>query len=231
MTRILVVEDEPTIAMALRDDLEMEGYEVDVTGDGATALMRANEGRYDLVLLDIMLPKKDGLTVCRELRSAGVRTPIIMLTARAQELDKITGLESGADDYITKPFSPRELVARIRALLRRTAASGMTAPLRFGDVVVDFQRFEASRSGKKLDLTALEFRLLRALVENRGRVLSIDELLERVWGKDVFLTDRVVYTHVNNLRSKIEQDPSRPRHLISVRGAGYRFDADVLNGA
>jgi DNA-binding response OmpR family regulator len=231
MTRILVVEDEPTIAMALRDDLEMEGYKVDVTGDGATALNRANEGVYDLILLDIMLPKKDGLTVCRELRTAGVRTPIIMLTARAQELDKITGLESGADDYITKPFSPRELVARIRALLRRTGAAGLTAPLEFGDVVVDFQRFEASRSGKKLDLTALEFRLLRVLVDNRGRVLSIDELLEKVWGKDVFLTDRVVYTHVNNLRSKIEQDPSRPRHLISVRGAGYRFDADVLNGA
>ena len=225
MARVLVVEDEPTIAAALQDDLEMEGYTVEVASDGAAGLERARTGAFDLILLDIMLPRKDGFAVCRELRGGAVRTPIILLTARGQEIDKVLGLELGADDYVTKPFSSRELQARIKAVLRRTSETAASASIyQFGEVVVDFGRCEVTRHGEKVDLTAQEFRLLRAFIENRGRVLSIDDLLARAWGTEVFLTDRVIYTHVNNLRGKIEGDPSRPKFFVSVRGLGYRFD-------
>jgi DNA-binding response OmpR family regulator len=224
VARVLVVEDEPTIAAALQDDLELEGYSVEVAGDGAAALERARSGAFDLILLDIMLPRKDGFTVCRELRGGGNRTPIILLTARGQEIDKVLGLELGADDYVTKPFSSRELQARIKAVLRRTAEQQLVSTCEFGDIIVDFDRCEVMRGGKKVELTAQEFKLLRAFIEHRGRVLSIDDLLARAWGTDVFLTDRVVYTHVNNLRAKIEDDPSQPKYLVSVRGLGYRFD-------
>jgi DNA-binding response OmpR family regulator len=222
MNRILVVEDEPAIAIGLKDDLELEGYTVDVAEDGASAMELAGHSQYDLMLLDVMLPKKDGFSVCRELRAAGLRTPIILLTARGEESDKVRGLNLGADDYVTKPFSPRELNARIQAVLRRVTPSG---PLRrFGDVTVDLARCEARRGGALVDLTAQEFKLLRAFLEHAGEVLSLDRLLALVWGPDVFLTDRVIYTHVNNLRGKVEENPSAPRHLVSVRGLGYRFD-------
>lgn len=230
-TRILVVEDEPTIAVALRDDLELEGYEVEIVGDGEAASRRALEGRHDLILLDLMLPGKDGFAVCREVRGAGVSTPIIILTAKGQDIDKVVGLELGADDYVTKPFSPRELVARIKAVLRRadTADSPRTggAPLErweAGDLKVDFAGCRAWRGGEELALTALEFKLLRAFAEQVGRVLSIDEIIGLAWGADTYLSDRVVYTHINNLRGKIEADPAHPRHLITIRGMGYRFD-------
>ena len=222
-TRILVVEDEPTIALGLEDDLTIEGFDVEVAADGATAAALARTRPYDLLLLDIMLPKKDGLTVCRELRGDGVRTPIILLTARSQELDKVLGLELGADDYVTKPFSPRELVARIRAVLRRTEPAGPADVLRYGDLHVDFARFEARRGSSPLDLTALEFRLLKAFVAAGGQVLTHDRLITQVWGPDVFLSDRVIYTHINNLRRKIEIDPSRPALIVGVRGVGYKF--------
>jgi len=224
MKRILIVEDEPTIAIGLQDDLELEGFHAEVVSDGTTALTRAQEGGFDLILLEVMLPGKDGFTVCREIRRAGLRTPIIMLTARGQEADKVTGLGLGADDYVTKPFSPRELMARIQAVLRRASEAAPAEVFQFGEVKVDFTRLEASRKGERADLTATEFKLLRVFVEHRGRVLSIPRLLDLVWGQDVFLTERVVYTHVNNLRGKIEKDPSRPRFIVSVRGAGYRFD-------
>jgi DNA-binding response OmpR family regulator len=172
-----------------------------------------------------MLPGADGFTVCREARMMGIRTPIVMLTAKGQEVDKVVGLELGADDYVTKPFSPRELLARIRAILRRSHDEPKTASrYHFGDISVDFDRFEVFRKGEKIDLTAMEFKLLRAFLEHRGQVLSIDEMIREVWGKDVFLTDRVIYTHVNNLRNKIEEDPHNPKLLVSVRGIGYRFD-------
>jgi DNA-binding response OmpR family regulator len=223
MRNILVVEDEPAIATGLRDDLELDGYHVDVAEDGV-AVMDAIAGKsYALVLLDVMLPKKDGFSVCRELRASGVRTPIILLTARGEEADKIRGLNLGADDYVTKPFSPRELNARIQAVLRRGSAAG---PVRtFGNVAVDFTRGEVTRAGTRIELTALEFRLLRVFLDHAGEVLSLGRLIEMVWGKDVFMTDRVVYTHVNNLRGKVEENPSAPRHIISLRGLGYRFDA------
>jgi DNA-binding response OmpR family regulator len=163
--------------------------------------------------------------VCRSLRQAGVRTPIIMLTAKSQEVDKIVGLELGADDYVTKPFSPRELVARINALLRRAHDPPAQRPVfTCGDLVIDFDRFEVSRDGRRIDLTALEFKLLRAFIDSRGRVLTHDAIIAAVWGEGTFLTDRVIYTHVNNLRQKIEVAPSAPTLIVGVRGVGYRFD-------
>ena len=224
MARILIVEDEPTIAIGLEDDLRLEGFDVEQVSDGLAALELARKQQHDLVLLDVMLPKKDGFSVCRELRHAGIRTPIVLLTARGQELDKILGLELGADDYVTKPFSPRELVARIKAVLRRTEPAHAAPVFSTGDLTVDFARCEAKRKGDIIDLTALEFKLLGAFVAHRGQVLSHDRIIELVWGKDVFLTDRVIYTHINNLRRKIERDPANPALVVSVRGLGYRFD-------
>ena len=225
MRRILVVEDEPTIATGLRDDLELEGYSVEVVDDGDVAMRRVLEGDFDLIVLDIMLPGMDGFAICREARMKGIQTPIIMLTAKGQEVDKVVGLELGADDYVTKPFSPRELLARIKAVLRRGHVEAKpAAKYVFADITIDLNRCEAMKNGRKIDLTATEFKLLRAFLERRGQVLTIDQILQEVWGRDVFLTDRVVYTHVNNLRSKIEQDPRNPRLLVSVRGIGYRFD-------
>jgi DNA-binding response OmpR family regulator len=226
MTRILVVEDEPAIALGLEDDLRIEGWHVEVIADGATAARRAREAAFDLILLDVMLPGKDGFEVCRELRKAGLRTPIIMLTAKTQEAEKIVGLDLGADDYVTKPFSPRELRARIRAALRRTAptADAHDRVYQFGNVEVDAVRCEVRRAGTVVETTATEFKLLAAFIRHRGRVLSREQLLDEVWGHGTRLSDRVVDNHVVALRRKIEQDAGKPQTLISVRGLGYRFD-------
>jgi DNA-binding response OmpR family regulator len=224
MTRLLVVEDETGIAFALETDLRSEGYEVDVVSTGDEASRRARSEPFDLVLLDVMLPGKDGFEVCREIRRAGVRTPIILLTAKSQEAEKVMGLELGADDYVTKPFSPRELRARIRAALRRAAPESPDV-FRFGDTEVDFARCEVRRGDKAIDLSALEFKLLSVFVRSRGRVLTREQLLDAAWGRDVSLNDRVVDNHIVSLRRKIEPDPERPRFLINIRGLGYRFDA------
>ena len=223
MARILVVEDEANIALALEDDLKKEGYDVEIVGDGERACRRAAEARFDLILLDVMLPRKDGFEVCRDLSRARVRTPILMLTAKTQEAEKILGLELGADDYVTKPYSPRELRARIKALMRRTA-DGFPEVFRFGDVEVDFGRYEVRRGGRLLEVTPTEFKLLAAFIRQRGRVLTRDQLLDLAWGRGVFVTDRVVDNQVVNLRKKIEPKPSKPRYLLNVRGVGYRFD-------
>ena len=223
MKRILVVEDDPGIAFGLRVDLKTEGYDVELESDGESALQRAAKETFDLILLDVMLPGKDGFEVCRELRRGGSKTPIILLTAKAQEAEKVMGLELGADDYVTKPFSPRELRARVKAALRRTGEDESQG-YRFGDLEVDFTRCELRRAGKPVELTALEFKLLAAFVRNRGRVLSREQLLDLVWGHDTFVTDRVVDNHVVTLRKKIEPKPSEPRYVLSVRGMGYRFD-------
>lgn len=223
MTHILIVEDDPSIALALEDDLTLEGYQVSVARDGQDAVARAREQGVDLILLDLMLPKKGGIEVCRELRRAGMRTPIIMLTAKAHEAEKVMGLDSGADDYVTKPFSPAELRARIKSLLRRTVAGAPTT-YRFGDVEADFERFELRRAGRAVHVTRIELKLLAAFVRHRGRVLSRAFLRDEVWGRNAFMTDRVIDTHVVNLRRKIEVDPADPRHVVSVRGVGYRFD-------
>jgi DNA-binding response OmpR family regulator len=223
MSRILIVEDERDLAFGLADDLKVEGYDVEVASDGETACRRAGNECWDLILLDIMLPGKDGLEVCRELRRAGIRTPIIMVTAKTQEADRVLGLEIGADDYITKPFSPRELRARVKAVLRRTEAEAPKT-WHFGDVDVDFSRGELRRAGKPVDVTALELKLLEAFAGARGRVLSRRQLIDTAWGEDTFVTDRVVDFHIVRLRRKIEPEPKKPRYLISVRGLGYRFD-------
>jgi DNA-binding response OmpR family regulator len=226
MTRILVVEDEPSIALGLEDDLRAEGWDVVVIRDGAAAARHAREATFDVILLDVMLPGKDGFEICRELRRAGVRTPIIMLTAKTQEAEKILGLDLGADDYVTKPFSPRELRARIRAALRRTSPADADREVyHFGDVEVDAVRCEVRRAGTVVETTATEFRLLSAFIRHRGRLLSRDQLLDEVWGPGTRLSDRVVDNHVVALRRKIEQDAGKPQALISVRGLGYRFDA------
>jgi DNA-binding response OmpR family regulator len=226
MKRVLVVEDEPVIALGLRDSLEAEGYAVEVAGEGVEAEARAREGGFELIVLDVMLPGRDGFSICRNLRASGLSTPIILLTAKGQEADKIRGLDLGADDYVTKPFARGELLARVRAALRRSAtpSEALLAPYTFGDVTVDFARHQASRAGQPLDLTPIEFKMLQTFIENRDRVLPHNEIIERVWGRDTFLTDRVLYTHVNNLRGKIEATPSEPRFLTGVRGIGYRFD-------
>jgi two-component system alkaline phosphatase synthesis response regulator PhoP len=223
MKRILVVEDEAAIAFGLQLDLKTEGYDVEIASDGESALERARKETFDLILLDVMLPGKDGFEVCRELRRGECKTPIILLTAKAQEAEKVLGLELGADDYVTKPFSPRELRARVKAALRR-AAEDESPTYRFGDSEVDFARCELRRAGKAVELTALEFKLLAALVRNRGRLLTRERLLDLVWGRETFVTDRVVDNHVVTLRKKIEPKPSQPRYLLSVRGMGYRFE-------
>ena len=223
MYRILVVEDEPDIALGLQQDLQLEGYEVKVAGDGERALECAEKSAFDLILLDVMLPGKDGFAVCRELRRSGARTPIIVLTAKSNEAEKVMGLELGADDYVTKPFSPMELRARIKAVLRRGSGNNQDL-FRFGDFAVDFERFELRCSGKAVDLTPIEFKLLAAFVRNPRAVLSRQQLLDKVWGSDVYVTDRVVDTHIGNLRRKIEANPDKPAFLVSVRGFGYRFE-------
>jgi len=232
MVKILVIEDEPGIAFSLETDLQTEGYEVVVVGDGAQAVPRALSQAFDLILLDVMLPNKDGFEVCRELRYRGLKTPIILLTAKTQEAEKVLGLDVGADDYVTKPFSPRELRARIRALLRRAAtgrgerdgANRGEQVHRFGPCELDLTRFELRRDGQCVDTTTTELKLLAAFVRNRGRLLTRERLLDEVWGAGIAVTDRVIDNHVVSLRKKIEEEPSAPRYLISVRGLGYRFD-------
>ena len=223
MAKILVVEDDAGIAMGLKNDLALEGHDVEVARDGRTASERVRSGAFDLVLLDVMLPGKDGYTVCREMRQAGNRTPVLMLTAKALEAEKVLGLELGADDYVTKPFSSLELRARVKAMLRRSAPDEQDV-YAFGDVEVDFTRAEVRRAGTPVETTALEFKLLSTFVRRRGRILTRERLLDEVWRPDSGPTDRVIDNHIMNLRRKIEADPQAPRFLVSVRGLGYRFD-------
>ncbi len=227
MSRILIVEDDPAIAIALEDDLRLEGYAVEVVRDGEAASRRARETPFDLILLDLMLPKKDGFEVCRELRRAGVSSAILLLTARTQETEKVLGLDLGADDYVTKPYSPKELRARIRALLRRGAgAAGEAEVVRFGDCELDFARAELRRAGRPVGVTPLEFKLLGLFARRPGRVLTRQVLIDEAWGKETMITERVVDNQVANLRKKIEPAPAQPRYLKSVRGIGYRFDLE-----
>lgn len=232
MVKILVIEDEPGIAFSLETDLQTEGYEVAIVGDGAQAIPRALGESFDLILLDVMLPNKDGFEICRQLRHHGLKIPIILLTAKTHEAEKILGLDVGADDYVTKPFSPSELRARIRAFLRRATARATEHVVagngddvqRFGTCELDLTRFELRRNGKSVETTATELKLLAAFVRNRGRLLTRERLLDEVWGTGIAVTDRVIDNHVVSLRKKIEEEPSSPRYLISVRGVGYRFD-------
>ena len=227
MTRILIVEDDLPIAMALEDDLRLEGYSVDVVHDGDAAVQAATSAAFDLIVLDVMLPKKDGFDVCRQLRRAGVTSMILLLTARSGESDKVLGLELGADDYVTKPYSPKELRARIRALLRRNAPMQTAGNVfAFGDCEIDFRRAEFRRAGQAVSVTPLEWKLLTLFTRRPGQVFTRRALIDEVWGSDTSITERVVDNQIANLRKKIERLPGDPRFLISVRSLGYRFDGD-----
>jgi len=226
--RILLVEDEPSLVVTLADRLSAEGYRVDTAGDGDAGLAAALGAPYDLVLLDVMLPGKDGFAVCRELRQRGLEIPIVMLTARGQVIDRVVGLRLGADDYVTKPFEMIELLARVEAALRRSSASaylaaGAAGSYAFADVRVDFRRGEVYRAGEPLALSALEWKLLAYFIEHRGELLSRDELLDKVWGYEVTPTTRTVDVHVASLRQKIEPHPSRPELILTAHRRGYRF--------
>lgn len=223
--RILLVEDEPGLVLTVTDLLVAEGYEVEDAGDGPTGLEKAKKGGYDLVLLDVMLPGKSGFDVCRDLRQSGIDTPILMLTARTQVVDRVVGLKLGADDYLAKPFEPMELVARIEALLRRVKKDNRTPVLRFeyADIQIDFEKPEVVRAGVPVVLSAKELHLLRYLIDNRGKVITREELLSQVWEYQSSISTRTVDVHMAWLRQKLEDNPQYPKYLTTVRGFGYRF--------
>jgi len=222
---ILIIEDEQGILMSLKDEFELQGYVVHTAEDGERGLKLARERKPDLIILDIMLPVLDGYDVCKKLRMKGDTTPIIMLTVKDKEVDKVLGLELGADDYVTKPFSFAELTARVKAIFRRTEerVKDITR-YSFGDIELDFEKYEAKKEGKKLDLTTLEFHMLRFFIQNKGKVISRDSFLDRIWGEDnVSVSFRTVDSHIANIRKKIEDDPANPKHILSIRSVGYKF--------
>jgi DNA-binding response OmpR family regulator len=223
--KILIIEDERELINGLRLNLEFEGYEVISAEDGEAGLKRALKDAPDLILLDIMLPKKDGLDVCREVRRQNLTTPIIMLTAKGEEVDKVVGLEIGADDYITKPFSLKELLARIRAQLRRGQQETRSVPsvYPFNDIEIDFIHFKIKRDGKEFDLTSLEVEILKHFVAHRGEVVSRDDLLDKIWGHEKYPSTRTIDNHILKLRKKLERDPAKTKVIFSVYGEGYRF--------
>jgi Response regulators consisting of a CheY-like receiver domain and a winged-helix DNA-binding domain len=224
--KILLVEDEQGLILTLTDRLVSEGFDVVSASDGEKGLELAATNAFDLILLDVMLPKKNGYDVCRDLRQKGIATPILMLTAKGETIDKVLGLKLGADDYLTKPFEVMELMARIEALLRRTPVHLNGRPddaFRFGEVTIDFKRASVLRSDEPIDLSAMEFKLLHHLIENRGVVHSRDQLLDAVWGYDAMPTTRTVDVHIGWLRQKLEENPKHPQFIQTVHGMGYRF--------
>jgi two-component system alkaline phosphatase synthesis response regulator PhoP len=224
MIKILIVEDEPNMVTGLRDNFEFEGYQVITAPDGVAGLERALSESPDLVILDVMMPRMSGLDVCKQLKSKRPSLPIIMLTARGQEVDKVVGLEIGADDYVTKPFSIRELLARVKAVLRRAKnVPNHTETLAFGEVEVNLRSCQVSRKGKSLDFSSKEFELLKYFLHHPGETLSRDRLLEEVWGYEHFPTTRTVDAHIVRLRQKVEPRPEEPRYILTVHGTGYKF--------
>ena len=224
--RILLVEDEQGLIVTLTDRLVSEGFEVLSAADGKTGFDKASTEQFDLIILDVMLPKKNGYDVARDLRQRGVHTPILMLTAKGETIDKVLGLKLGADDYLTKPFEVIELLARVEALLRRSPHHSEPSPngaFRFGQIGVDFKRAEVTRDGAAIDLSAMEFRLLQFFIENRGTVHSRDDLLDAVWGYDAMPTTRTVDVHIAWLRQKLEDNPRHPQYIQTVHGMGYKF--------
>jgi len=224
MTTILVIEDDPAILRGLADNLRFEGYDVLTAADGEMGYRMHRERKPDLIVLDLMLPRMSGLELCRKLREEGAQTPIMMLTARSEEPDRVLGLDLGADDYVTKPFSVRELMARVRAILRRGhGRPELPDQLRFGGVEVDFRRYEVRRDGETIEMTRKEFAILRMLASRQGEVVSRDELLNEVWGYESYPTSRTVDNHVAGLRAKLERDSSQPAHIKTIHGVGYKF--------
>ena len=224
MPKLLIVEDEPSILRGLADQFRREGYDVHTAADGNSGYATIRSEKPDLIILDLMLPGLSGYEICRKLRAGGDQTPVLMLTARGEEADRVIGLDMGADDYVSKPFSLRELLARVRALLRRAqAASAMPPRLQIGDLEIDFGAYSAVRNGYPVELTRREFHLLRALISRPNQVLTRDQLLDVVVGEDTHVTNRVIDNHIVALRAKIEPDPTAPSHLITVRGVGYKW--------
>jgi two-component system alkaline phosphatase synthesis response regulator PhoP len=224
--KVLLVEDEQGLILTLTDRLRSEGFEVESASDGKRGFEKAVSGDYDLLVLDVMLPKKNGYDVCRDLRQRGIATPVLMLTAKGETIDKVLGLKLGADDYLTKPFEVIELLARIEALLRRSPVQAnirANGAFRFGDVRVDFKRADVKRSDRSVELSAMEFKLLHYLIENRGVVHSRDHLLDAVWGYDAMPSTRTVDVHIAWLRQKLEQNPRHPQFIQTVHGLGYKF--------
>jgi two-component system alkaline phosphatase synthesis response regulator PhoP len=222
--KVLIVEDDQAMAVALRDGFEYEGYSVQVARDGAAGLRMASAKELDLIVLDVMLPRISGFDVCKQLRGAGIPTPIIMLTARGQEIDKVVGLKIGADDYVTKPFSFMELMARVEALLRRTHRRvDSTDHFQFGDIVVNFKKFEVTKHGVPLEMSPREFNILKYFIDHRGEVITRDQLLDSVWGYGSFPLTRTVDMHIAKLRHKVEDTPGDPKHIITVHRVGYKF--------
>jgi DNA-binding response OmpR family regulator len=225
VTTVLAIEDDPAILRGLSDNLRFEGYDVITASDGETGYQLQQDKKPDLIVLDLMLPRMNGLEFCRKLRADGIQTPILMLTARSEEPDRVLGLDMGADDYVTKPFSVRELMARVRALLRRSQQDQGALPqeLRFGDVQIDFRSYEARRNRQPIEMTRKEFAILRYLASRAGEVVSRDDLLNEVWGYESYPTSRTVDNHVAGLRAKLEDDSSKPEYLKTVHGVGYKF--------
>lgn len=224
--RLLLVEDESSLVLTLTDLLTSEGFQVESVQDGQDALDRASEGDHDLIILDVMLPRKDGFEICRTLRRRAIQTPVIMLTARGQVKDKVSGLKLGADDYLAKPFEPSELLARIEALLRRTSSqhtNNRESSFSFGPVSVDFRSTTVQRDGKPVEMSAREFELLSYFIQQQGTTLSREQLLSQVWDYDGGTMTRTVDAHIWMLRQKLEEDPQNPRHFLTVRGLGYKF--------
>ena len=227
MTKVLVVEDDPGILRTVADNLRFEQCEVITASDGESAYVLNQKEQPDLIVLDLMLPRMSGLELCRKLRTEDVQVPVLMLTARSEEADRIRGLDLGGDDYVTKPFSVPELMARVRALLRRASSmSGASATLRFGQVEVDFRRYAAHVRGRPVDMTRKEFALLRFLASREDTVVTRDDILNKVWGLDSYPVTRTVDNHIAGLRAKLEADPARPIHIQTVHGVGYKFVPD-----
>ncbi len=224
--KVLIIEDDQAMAVALRDGFEYEGYSTQVARDGATGLRMAEASDPDLIILDVMLPKMSGFDICKRLRGEGNSTPIIMLTARGQEIDKVVGLKIGADDYVTKPFSFMELMARAEALLRRAHRYNETLEeFRFGPITVNFKKFEVTKAGAPVEMSPREFNILKYFIEHRGEVVTRDQLLDSVWGYGSFPLTRTVDMHIAKLRQKIEEIPSEPRYIVTVHRVGYKFVA------
>jgi DNA-binding response OmpR family regulator len=224
MARILIVEDEAQMRQGLKDNLEFEGYDVDVAEDGEQCLIQVEKSRYNLILLDVMLPKVSGFDVCKQLRSKGFDRPIIMLTAKGEEIDKILGLELGADDYITKPFSLRELLARVKAVLRRDDRSKNTGiNVTVGKIEVNFSKYEAFENNRPVALSHREFEVLKYLWDHENQIVSRDDLMNEVWGVGEMTTTRTVDNFILKLRQTIEDDPSHPKHILTVHGIGYKY--------
>ncbi len=226
MKRILIIEDDVAILRGLKDNLEYESYEVLTATDGEQGYGLIQEKKPDLIILDLMLPKMSGYEVCRKVRDEGLTIPILMLTARGEEMDRVVGLDLGADDYVTKPFSVPELLARIRAIIRRIqkAKTGdLPGELKFGEISIDFKCFEARKGEEILNMSRKEFGVLRLLAAREGEVVTRDELLDEVWGYDQYPTTRTVDNHIALIRNKIEDDPSKPLYLITVHGVGYKL--------